>query len=111
MISQSQYNSLMSDLLNQKHALAKLRAELEGRKERMCWCCRKFRHLAHNYRNKRGEMKRKPIPQNKFEMIVSRVIQCEVGGRSKSQETRDSRGSKVFQVLGSRALQMGVPEY
>ena len=74
MMSQSQYNSLMSSLLNQKYALAKLRAELEGRKERMYWYCRKFGHPAYNYRNKREEMKRKPIPQNKFEMIVSRVI-------------------------------------
>ena len=29
-MSQEQYNSLMSNLLNEKHALAKLRAELEG---------------------------------------------------------------------------------
>jgi len=73
-MSQSQYNSLISGLLNQKYALAKLRAELEGRKERIYWCYRKLRHLAHNCRNKRGETKRKPIPQNKFKMIVSRVI-------------------------------------
>jgi len=32
-MSQTQYNSLMSNLLNQKHALAKLRAKLEGKKE------------------------------------------------------------------------------
>jgi len=82
-MSQSQYNSLMSSLLNQKYALTKLRAELEGRKERMCWCCRKFGYLACNCRNKRGEMKGKPIPQNKFEIIVSRVIQCGVEGKVK----------------------------
>jgi len=35
MISQFQYNSLMNGLLNQKHALAKLRVELEEKKERM----------------------------------------------------------------------------
>jgi len=74
MMSQFQYNSLMNSLLNQKHALAKLRVELEGRKERMCWYCRKFGYLAHNCRNKRRETKRKPISQNKFEMIASRVM-------------------------------------
>jgi len=73
----------MSGLLNQKHTLTKLRAELKERKERICWCCRKFGHLAHNCRNKRGEMKGKPIPQNKFEMIVSRMMQYRVGGEVK----------------------------
>ena len=82
-MSQSQYNSLISGLLNQKYALAKLRAELEERKERICWCCRKFRHLVYNCRNKRGETKGKPIPQNKFEIIVSRVMQCGVEGEVK----------------------------
>jgi len=59
---QTQYDSLMSNLLNQKHALAKLRAELEGREERIYQCCRKFGHLAHNCRNKKEKKKRKPIP-------------------------------------------------
>jgi len=35
-MSLQQYNSLMSNLLNEKHALAKLRAELEERKEKIC---------------------------------------------------------------------------
>jgi len=59
---QTQYDSLMSNLLNQKHALAKLRAELEGREERIYQCCRKFGHLVHNCRNKKEKKKRKPIP-------------------------------------------------
>jgi len=71
----------MSGLLNQKHALAKLRVELERRKEKMCWYCRKFGHLAYNCRNKRGEIKGKPISQNKFEIIMSRMMQCEVEGK------------------------------
>ena len=74
-MSQSQYNSLMSGLLNQKHALAKLRVELEGRRGRMCQYCKKLGHLACNCRNKKEEVKGKPIPKNKFEGIASRVIQ------------------------------------
>jgi len=62
-------------LLNQKHTLAKLRAKLEGRRRRMCQCYKRFGHLAHNCRNKKEEIKGKPILQNKFEMIVSRMMQ------------------------------------
>ena len=68
----------MSNLLNQKRALAKLKAELEGRRERICWCCRRFRHLACNCRNKNEEEKGKSILQNRFEIIASRVMQCRV---------------------------------
>jgi len=78
MMSQTQYNSLMSNLLNQKHALAKLKVELEGRRERICQCCRRFRHLACNCRNKNKEEKGKSILQNRFEVIASRVMQCGV---------------------------------
>ena len=78
MMSQFQYNSLMSSLLNQKHTLAKLRAELKGKRERMCQCYKIFRYLVYNYRNKREEVKGKPISQNKFEVIASRVMQCRV---------------------------------
>jgi len=76
-IKSSQAKSLYN-LLNQKHALAKLRVELEGRGGRICQCCRKFGHLAHNCRNRKGEPKGKPTPQNKFEVIASRVMQCRV---------------------------------
>ena len=44
----------------------------------MCWECRKFGHLTHNCRNRKKETKGKPISQNKFKMIASRVIQCGV---------------------------------
>jgi len=70
----------MSNLLNEKRALAKLRAELEGRKRRLCRCCRKFGHLARNYRNKKRE-EGTVVPQNKFEVLSSRVMQCGVEER------------------------------
>jgi len=68
----------MSNLLNEKCALAKLRAELEGRKGKLCQCCKKFGHLAQNCRNRRREEKGTIIPQNKFEVLSSRVMQCGV---------------------------------
>jgi len=71
----------MSNLLNKKYVLAKLRAELEGRKGKLCQCCKKFGHLAQNCRNKRGEEKGTIIPQNKFEVLRSRVIQCGIEER------------------------------
>jgi len=73
-----QYISLISNLLNEKHALAKLRAELEGRRGKLCQCCKKFGHLAQNCRNKRREEEGTVVPQNKFEELKSRVIQCRV---------------------------------
>jgi len=45
-MSQTQYKALMSNLLKEKCALAKLRAELEGKKERMCFKYKNFGHLA-----------------------------------------------------------------
>jgi len=68
----------MSSLLNEKCALAKLRAELEGRKGKLCQCCKKFGHMACNCRNKEGEEKETNVPQNKFEVLRSRVMQCGV---------------------------------
>jgi len=80
-MSQEQYNILMSNLLREKRALAKLRVELEGRRGKLCRCCRKFRHLAQNCRSKREGEKGTAIPQNKFEILSSRVMQCGVEGR------------------------------
>jgi len=71
----------MSNLLNEKHALAKLRAELEERKGKLCRCCKKFGHLAQNCRNKREEEKGTIVPQNKFEVLRSRVMQCGIEER------------------------------
>jgi len=52
----------MSRILNQQHALAKLRIEIEKKKERVYWECKRFRHLAYNYRNRKEKMKRKLAP-------------------------------------------------
>ena len=76
-MSLEQYNSLMGSMLNQRHALAKLRAEIERREGRVCWGCRKFGHLVCNCRNM-NEVKGKPVSQNRFEKIASRVIQYRV---------------------------------
>ena len=77
-MSQTQYNQLMSNLLNKKCALAKLRAELEGRRGKLCRCYKKFGHLARNCRNKERKEKGTVIPQNKFQILSSRVMQCGV---------------------------------
>jgi len=73
-MSQEQYNSLMSSLLKEKRALAKLREELEGKKEKLCRSCKRFGHLARNCRNKKKEEKEAEMPQNKFEVLKSRVM-------------------------------------
>ena len=44
----------------------------------MCRCCKKFGHLARNCKNKRREEKGTVVPQNKFEVLKSRVMQCGV---------------------------------
>jgi len=75
-MSQSQYESLMSNLLNKKHALAKLRAELEGRKGKLCRYCKGFGHLARNCRKQKETEKGVTMSQNKFEVLRSRIIQC-----------------------------------
>jgi len=72
----------MNNLLNEKHALTKLRAELEGRKGKLCRCYKKFGHLAQNCRNKRREEKGTVVPQNKFEVLKSRVMQYGEGERT-----------------------------
>ena len=48
----------------------------------MCWGYRRFGHLACNCKNMK-EAKGKPVPQNIFEMIVSRVMQCGVREEAK----------------------------
>ena len=78
----------MSNLLKQKHVLTSLRAKLEEKKERECWDCKGFRHLAQNCRNKEGKEKRGTAPQNKFEVLSSRVMQYDVKERIiRKQET------------------------
>jgi len=77
-MSLEQYNSFINGMLNQRRALAKLRAEIEEKEGRICWGCKRFGHLACNCRNKIGEAKGKLIPQNKFEVIASKIMQCRV---------------------------------
>ena len=48
----------------------------------MCRSYKGFGHLARNYRNKRGEKKGTIVPQNKFEILKSRVMQCGVSEKS-----------------------------
>ena len=75
-MSLEQYNSLMGSILNQWHALAKLRAEIEGKEGRVCWGYRKFGHLACNCRNREQEEKGRSTLQNRFKILASRVIRC-----------------------------------
>jgi len=71
----------MSSLLKEKRALAKLREELEGRKGKLCRSCKGFGHLARNCRNRKEGEKRVEIPQNKFKVLKSRVMQCGIEER------------------------------
>jgi len=85
----------MSGLFNQKHTLAKLRAELEGKRERMCQYYNRLRHLACNCRNKKEEIKGKPILQNKFKVIASKVMQCRVREEVKVRRQKTIEEEKV----------------
>ena len=66
----------MSSLLKEKYALAKLREELEERKGKLCRSCKGFGHLARNCRNRKEGEKEVEMPQNKFEVLKNRVMQC-----------------------------------
>jgi len=52
----------MSNLLKEKHVLAKLREELEGRRGKLYRSCKGFRYLACNCRNKKEEKKETVVP-------------------------------------------------
>ena len=99
-MSLEQYNSLMGGILNQWHAFAKLRAEIEGREESVCWRYKRFRYLAYNYRNKKGEEKGRLIPQNKFEVIASKVMQCGVREEVKVRRQEIIEEVKCFRYWG-----------
>jgi len=71
----------MSSLLKEKRALAKLREELEGRKGKLCRSYKGFGHLARNCRNRKEGEERAEMPQNKFEILRSQVMQCSVEER------------------------------
>jgi len=72
----------MSNLLKEKCILAKLRTELEERKGKLCRSCKGFGHLAQNCRNRKGGEKEAEIPQNKFKVLKSRVMQCGIEERA-----------------------------
>jgi len=72
----------MSNLLKEKCTLAKLRTELEERKGKLCRSCKGFGHLAQNCRNRKGGEKKAEIPQNKFKVLKSRVMQCRIEERA-----------------------------
>jgi len=80
----------MSSLLRKKHAFASLRAKLEGRRERECWKCRGFRYQA-QYCRRKEKGKRKPTPQNKFEILVSRVMRYRVDLREQESKNKEWR--------------------
>jgi len=80
-MSQEQYNTLLSNLLREKCTLTKLRVELEGKKGKLCRSCRGFGHLAQNCRKRKEEEKGIVTSQNKFETLSSRVMQCGVEER------------------------------
>jgi len=78
----------MSDMLNQRWALAKLRAELEGRERKLCRQCGKFGHLTWNCRSKK-EQKERRVAGNKFEVLGSQVMQCRVREVRRQEVVRD----------------------
>jgi len=80
-MSQKQYNSLISSLLKEKRTLAKLREELEGRKGKLCRCCKGFGHLARNCKKLKEGVEGTVVPRNKFEVLRSRVMQYGVEER------------------------------
>ena len=93
---QIQYNSFMSNLLKEKHALPSLRVELKKRPRKLCYGYKKFRHLACNYRNKRERERRTSIPQNRFEILSSRVIRYRVEIRRQERERKEKKAIWCF---------------
>jgi len=87
-MSLDQYNKLMSNMLNERRALTKLRAELKGREGRICRKCGRFGHLARKYRS-REEWRKEKVVTNRFEALGSRVMQCKVREVRRQEVVRD----------------------
>ena len=83
-----QYNNLMNNILNQRQALAKLRAELEGREGKLCKRCGRFGHLTQNCRS-REEQRKKTMGDNRFKVLGSRVMQCGIREVRRQEVVRD----------------------
>jgi len=86
----------MGTMLKEKHTLTKLRAELEGRKGKMCFEYKKFRHLVYNYRNKGVREKKTSTSQNRFEMLSSRVMKYGVEIRKQKRERKKEEVIQCF---------------
>ena len=87
-MSLEQYNKLMSNILNERRALAKLRAELEGREGRLCRKCGSFGHLAQKCRKERKQKKR-TVGGNRFKPLRSRVMQCGVREAKRQEKVEE----------------------
>ena len=75
-------------MLNQRCALAKIRAELEGREGKLYRRCGKFGHLAQNCRSGK-EQKKEKVAENRFEVLRSQVMQCKVRELRRQEVVRD----------------------
>ena len=88
----------MSNMLKQRCSLTKLREELERRKRKLYFSCKKFGHLAQNCRNKKEAGREVMIPQNKFKVLSSKVIQCRVKEK-KIRRQEEARRVECFKYV------------
>jgi len=51
-----QNNNFMSNMLNQRQTLTKLKVKLKERKKKLCRKFEQFKYLAHNYLHKKKEL-------------------------------------------------------
>jgi len=75
-------------MLNERHALAKLRVELEGREGRLCRHCGRFGHIARKCRSEE-EKKKKAVVENRFAALKDRVMQCGVRELRKQEVVKE----------------------